>query len=585
MYNQHTSFFQRLLLLCLLFQIGISSVTYAQSKVEKIDELLSRYTEYKQFNGSVLVAENGKVIYKKGHGLANMEWDIPNQADTKHRLGSITKQFTSMLILQLAEQDKLKLDVPISTYLPAYPKPAGEQITLHHLMTHSAGIPNYTSFPNFFAENSRDPYTPEEFMAFFADKALEFKPGERFSYSNSGYFLLGVIIEKVTGKSYEQVLQENIFTPLKMVNTGYDHHDVILEKRAAGYEKAGNSFVNADYLDMSIPYAAGSLYSTAEDLYLWDRALYGNQLLSKKYMDLFFTPHIKSGNGHYAYGWSVDKVSIDPEMDSMLIISHGGGINGFNTLITRAIKDQHLIVLLNNTGGTALQEITVGIGSILYDKPYEFPKKSVAYEVMDVILEKGIAAGMEKFNSIKDMEAYALKENEMNNVGYQLLQKGKKDEAIAIFQLNVDNFPKSSNVYDSLGEAYMEKGEKEKAIRNYKKSIELNPGNQNGINMLEKLGEDTKGLVEDVEVPIKTLDNYVGKYELAPGFILTVTRTGKQLNAQATGQEMFPVFPKSQHEFYLKVVPAQLTFNQDDTGKVVSVTLLQNGQELVGKKM
>ena len=274
---------------------GIFNVSYGQAKVDKLDKLISAYAEYGKFNGSVLVAEKGKVIYKKGFGLADMEWNIPNQPDTKHRLGSITKQFTAMSIMQLVEQGKLKLDVPISTYLPDYPKKNGDVITIHHLLTHSSGIPNMTSFPGFVKDVMRNSYSPVQLVNMSADSTLQFKPGERFAYSNSGYILLGYIIEKVTGKSYEQVLQENIFTPLKMNNTGYDHHGTLLKNRASGYEKNGRRYVNANFIDMSVPHAAGALYSTVEDLYLWDQALYGNQLLRKENMDLLFTKHIPSG--------------------------------------------------------------------------------------------------------------------------------------------------------------------------------------------------------------------------------------------------------------------------------------------------
>ena len=161
------------LLIGILIQLTMVSFVFAQSKSDKIDELMSLYTQYGQFNGSVLVAENGKVIYKKGFGLANMEWDIPNQANTKHRLGSITKQFTAMLILQLVAEGKLDLQEPITKYLPDYPKASGDIITTHHLLTHTSGIPNYTSFPKFMADESRNPYSPEEFMKKFDEKKLD----------------------------------------------------------------------------------------------------------------------------------------------------------------------------------------------------------------------------------------------------------------------------------------------------------------------------------------------------------------------------------------------------------------------------
>ncbi len=480
-------FSKKTFLLGIFILLSLPSTTIAQTKTEQIDKLMSLYNEYGQFNGSALVAENGKVIYKKGHGLANMEWDITNTPSTKHRLGSITKQFTGMLIMQLVEKGTLKLDVPITTYLPDYPKSTGDKITVHHLLTHTAGIPNYTSFPGFFKNHSRKPYTPDEFAKVFKDSTLQFNPGEKFAYSNSGYFLLGVIIEKVSGKTYEQMLQENIFTPLKMKNTGFDHHSTILKNRATGYNKFGSSYANSPYLDMSIPYAAGSMYSTVEDLYLWDQALYTDQLISKKFKELIFTPDASTGKASYGYGWGINYQPLGKTTDSIKVIGHGGGINGFNTIISRIPADKHLIVLLNNTGGTDLGQMSKSISSILYGKTYDTPKKSVAFSLLEVIMDKDITTGLEEFKKIKTSETYALDEREMNMVGYQLMGTGKIKEAIEVFKLNVTSFPDSGNVYDSLGEAYLKDGNKELAIKNYKKSVEIDPNNTNGMKILKDL--------------------------------------------------------------------------------------------------
>lgn len=486
MFRKPNLVLRSLFIFCLIGILG-NPILNAQSKASQIEDLMGLYSEYGQFNGSVLVAEDGEVIYKNGFGKANMEWDIPNAANTRHRLGSITKQFTASLILQLVEEGKLKLDAPVTTYLPDYPKATGDKITLHHLLTHSSGIPNYTSFPKFFEETSRDPYSPTEFISKFKDMDLEFTPGEKFAYSNSGYFLLGVIIEKVTGKSYEENLQEMIFQPLNMKNTGFDQHNVIIKNRASGYEKRGNTYFNTAYLDMSIPYSAGSLYSTVEDLYLWDRALQNNSLLSRENTDLMFAPHIKSGSGTYGYGWGTNKMANGASKDSLTVIGHGGGINGFNTLINRIPANQDLIVLLNNTGGTNLGEMSRNIIKILNDLPYDLPQQSLANFLMEEIDKNGLEAGLESFEKQKTSKEYILRENDMNSLGYQYLQTGKLKEAIAVFKLNVAEFPESSNVYDSLGEAYMEAGNKELAIQNYKRSIEMDPKNENGKEMLKKL--------------------------------------------------------------------------------------------------
>jgi len=356
--------------LCLLLCTALFSC--AQSReAGKIQQLLEQYNQYKLFNGTALVAKNGQVIFKKGIGYANFEWNEPNAPDVKFRLGSITKQFTAMLILQLAEQGKLQLNGHISDYLPYYPKENGEKITIYNLLTHSAGIPNYTALPDFFERYARNPNSPRDFIPFFAELPLEFTPGSEYKYSNSGYFVLGAVIEAITGQPYAAVLQKQILTPLHMNSSGYDLARPIIKKRAAGYEKAGDEYVNAPYLDMSLPYAAGAMYSTVEDLYLWDQALYTNQLLSAAGKTTYFTPYLDG----YACGWVCKPYKLGSTTDTVSALSHDGGINGFNTLIVRIPESKDLIVLLNNTGGAPLREMAQRILAILYNKPYDAPKK------------------------------------------------------------------------------------------------------------------------------------------------------------------------------------------------------------------
>ncbi len=350
----------------LFFSIAFSGDSFAQSKAEKIDKLLTGYFDKGMLNGSVLVAEKGELLFKKGYGLANMEWNIPNRPDTKFRLGSITKQFTSMIIMQLVAEGKISIEGKLSDYLHYYRKDTGDKITVHHLLSHTSGIPSYTSMPDFFEKVSKKYFAVKDFVQKYCSGGLEFEEGTQYKYNNSGYFILGAIIEQVTGKKYENVLTERILKPLNMKNTGYDHHENILPNRAGAYQKKenGSGYENAPYLDMSLPYSAGSLYSTVEDLFIWDRALYKNELLKKKYKKIMFTPFLKN----YAYGWIITK---DPS--SKKAILHGGGINGFNTILVRLVEDRHFIVLLNNTGGTKLNDMAKNINRILYDIPVELP--------------------------------------------------------------------------------------------------------------------------------------------------------------------------------------------------------------------
>ena len=457
----------------------------AQDKAAKIDELMKAYNSYRQFNGAVLVAENGKVIFKKGYGLANMEWNIPVEPDTKFRLGSITKQFTSMLVLQLVQEGKIKPEGKLTDYLPDYRKDTGDRITIHQLLNHTSGIPSYTGMPNFFKDVSRNPYSVSDFVKKYASGDLEFEPGTKWNYNNSGYFLLGAIVERVTGKPYEQVLKERILDPVGMKNTGYDHQETILAKRASGYEKRPGGYVNAPYLDMSLPYAAGSLYSTVDDLYLWDQALYTDKLLSPQLKELMFKP----GLSNYAYGWVVQKGPLGAQGEPVTIIQHGGGINGFNTLITRLPESKNLIVLLNSTGGTKLQDMSQKIAAILFGKPYKAPLRDIADTLFDTIVEKDVQTAITQYRDLKatQQDAYDFSEPQLNDVGYRLLQGKRVKDSIEIFKLNVEMFPQGFNTYDSLGEAYMANGDKSLAIQNYKKSLELNPKNTSAVEALKKL--------------------------------------------------------------------------------------------------
>ena len=462
--------------------------SFAQPVAAKLDALVSHYAANGDFMGTALVAQRGTVLLKKGYGFANIEWGIPNAPDTKFRLGSITKQFTSMLIMQLVEQGKLRLDGTISDYLPDYPKDEGTRVKIHQLLTHTSGIPSYTGMP-IFAEILRDPYSPKDFMKFFADSAFEFEPGSRYRYNNSGYFLLGVIIEEITGKPYAPVVKERIFDQLGMTSSGYDMPGPIIPKRAAGYEWGIDGFVNAAYLDMTLPYAAGSLYSTVEDLYVWDRALYTEKLLPARFRDRLFVPAVQNpGGGSYAYGWGVSRRLFGPSGDSVTVVQHGGGINGFNTIIVRLPQEEILVVLLNNTGRAPLGAISDALLQIMHNEEPGPVRRSLARALTMEITKSGLSIALESYTSMKkDTGTYELNENEMNSLGYRYLQAGRLDEAIAAFELNVEAFPQSSNVYDSLGEGYMKAGKTELAIKNYEKSIELDPNNANGVRMLKIL--------------------------------------------------------------------------------------------------
>lgn len=366
---------------CLLFVSFISAQTNAASKtsdqqiVEKTSEYMNVAVKVDGFSGTILVARDGKPIVSKGYGMANIELGVPNAPQTVFRLGSVTKQFTAMAIMMLAERGKLSVNDPICKYLADCPA-AWQPITVKNLLTHTSGITNYTSFPD-FAKTTIMPITPAEMVVILKEKPLEFTPGEKFAYSNSGYFVLGAIIEKVSGKSYADFLQENIFTPLGMKNTGYDNPLQIIKNRAAGYQRVDGEIINASYMDMSVPFAAGSLYSTTGDLLLWDQALYTEKLVSKKSLDEIFTP-FKSG---YGYGWGIGKKFDRKE------ISHGGGIYGFATEISRFPDDKVTVVVLSNIQAAPSGKVADDLAAIVFGAKYEIPQERVEVTVNAKILE------------------------------------------------------------------------------------------------------------------------------------------------------------------------------------------------------
>jgi CubicO group peptidase (beta-lactamase class C family) len=319
-----------------------------------MDQIAQSYVSNKQFMGSVLVARGDQVLLSKGYGSANLEWQVPNAPSTKFRLGSITKQFTAASILLLEERGKLKVEDPVKKYLPDAPA-AWDKVAIFHVLTHTAGIPSFTGFADYQSTEALST-TPEKLVARFRDKPLEFEPGEKWNYSNSGYVLLGYLVEKISGETYEKFLQENIFTPLRMKDSGYDSNSAVIARRASGYAPAGpnnSNFVNAGFINMTVPFSAGALYSTTEDLLRWEQGLFGGKVLSPASLAKMTTAF----KNDYAFGLQVrtDK--------GRKVIDHGGGIEGFNTKLAYYPDDKLTVIVLGNLNGQAPVQIATQLAA------------------------------------------------------------------------------------------------------------------------------------------------------------------------------------------------------------------------------
>jgi CubicO group peptidase (beta-lactamase class C family) len=335
----------------------LTAVTCFAQDVARMEQVIQTFTNNKQFMGSVLVAKGDQVLLSKGYGAANLEWKIPNAPDTRFRLGSITKQFTAASILLLEERGKLSIDDPVSKHMPNAPA-AWSGITIKHLLSHTSGIPSFTSFPN-YRELQKNTYKPEQLVALFLDKPLDFPPGEKFVYSNSGYVLLGYLIEKITGQTYAEFVKQNIFNKLDMNDSGYDLNGTVIERRASGYEPGPAGPRNAGYINMTVPHAAGALYSSTEDLLRWQRGLFGGKLLNPESLAKMTTV-VKSS---YALGVAVE------EKGGKRMIAHGGGIEGFNTFLAYYPEDQLTVAVLGNLNGMAPEQMAKLLGKVALGEP------------------------------------------------------------------------------------------------------------------------------------------------------------------------------------------------------------------------
>ncbi len=522
------------------------------------DQLFSQAYAAGEPGAAVLVARDGQVLLRKGYGMANLELGVPIQPDMVFELGSITKQFTAASILLLQERGKLSVSDEVTKYLPDYPT-HGQKITIDHLLTHVSGIPSYTGLPEWLPR-VREDLTVQQIIDIFKDKPLEFNPGEKWSYNNSAYILLGAVIEKVSGKSYEDFVEQEIFAPLAMARSRYGHQNEVVPGRVAGYDKEENGYKIAEYLSMTQPYAAGSLMSTVDDLALWTDALWSGKLLKQESLERMATPaKLASGRStKYAYGLGIS------EEGGARIIEHGGDIFGFTTDLL-SIPDQRLliVVLSNNPGHEP------GPGALAY---------RVALKALGTPFEDRKAAELDPATLDEYLGVYRFNEKLTRVIlreGDKLFARRSGGEKQEVLATSRDDFFYSK----SDSRIHFQRDAQGKITR---------------MDLLQRFGPDETGVKTDEPLPAERqaaqvdpglYDGYVGVYELAPGFRLTLTREGDHLMAQATGQQKLEVFPESESRFFLKEVDAQIELQRGADGKATGLTLYQGGREMPAKRV
>jgi CubicO group peptidase (beta-lactamase class C family) len=429
----------------------VKSAVQISAGTKELDSILTHFSKANIFQGVVLVAADGKVLLNKGYGWADAATQKPNDPSLVYQIGSVTKQFTAAAILKLQEEGKLSVNDTIGKYFPKLKE--GNRITIRHLLTHTSGLFNYTNDTTFWLHEAGKPSSHEKMMGRFADKPLDFEPGAKFSYSNSGYLLLGYIIEQVSGKPYEQYIRENIFHPLGMNRSGFDFTKAT--GRATGYYVSGVS-EPAIIVDSTGSYSAGAIYTTTSDLFKWVQAMHARKIIKPESWEQAFTPF----KGQYGYGLIMDK------MYGQKRIWHNGGIHGFISNLEYFPESNTTVILISNYMYSDLPRVSRVLDAALFGKPYELPKART-----------------------------------------------------------------------------------------------------------------------EIKLPEATLKQYEGTYALTADFAITVKVEGGKLMAQATGQGAYEIFPESRDHFFYKVVDAQIVFEAAATGKIVALTLFQNGAKLRGEKV
>lgn len=523
----------------------------------RMDAFLSSIYKPGEPGAAVLVKKNGRILLRKGYGLADMELGVPIAPDMVFRLGSITKQFTAVGILKLAEQGKLSLDDDVTAFLPGYPT-GGKAVTLKRLLTHTSGLVSYTDLPEWLPLRRKD-MSLEELVDLFKDKPAEFSPGERWQYCNSGYVLLGAVIEKVSGMTYAEFVRKEIFEPLEMRHSDYDSPTRIIPRRIGGYQKGNEGYENAPYLSPTQPYAAGALLSSVDDMTVWIESLLAGRLIKRETLEKAFTPGILN-NGRttgYGYGWFISTYH------GRRIIEHGGGINGFITAMLFAPEDGVSVILLTNAIGDGRdpEADAFRLAALALGDPYVDPAP--------VVLEE------------KDLEPLVGVYVNERGVDRFITREGGRLFAQRAGGAKYELFPLSADEYffkDSLSRM---------RVRGKAGAVE-------GLEFTERIGPVDDYARTDRPLPAPRVeasldpalyDRLTGVYELSPDFTITITKEDGRLMGMATGQPKVELFPESETDFFLKVADARIVFTLDASGQAVGLTLYQNGLALPAKKI
>lgn len=475
------TFLKQIIIVCFISACFFSCIkdekqTVTNTYAEFIDQMHERGFA----TGNILVYKDGEIIYQNANGLRAINPKDSLTLNSQFRLASVSKQFTGMSIMKLKEAGKLDYDQNVIEILPDFPY---DNITVRHLLNHVSGLADYERLldEHWKPEDSTKTYIlgNDEIIKEFhkVSPELNFQPGEKWEYSNTGYLYLASIVEKISGQHFREFLKENIFDPLNMTNTVlYKYQidtDPNMPNRVFGYGTALNQTdlkVN-DYNIVNDVRGDGGIYSTLEDLYKWNQALVKHTIISKAYLDEAWTPALLN-NGElteYGFGWGIRSKNNEPK-----VIRHSGGWVGFRTFLYNEVEANNGFIILTNNSGDNYGDVLRGVSNIMKEKPYEMPKHKIIKGMAKRILSENVDKGVAYYHEFKsDTTNYDVSEASINVLGYQLMGEDYLDDALQIFKLNIDEHPNSANPYDSYGDALLMKGDSINALKNFKRCFEM----------------------------------------------------------------------------------------------------------------
>jgi CubicO group peptidase (beta-lactamase class C family) len=563
---------------------GAPASLAAQGRAERAETLLQAYHDQRLFNGSALVVDDGEVLFRGAFGFASTD-GTPNELSTRFRIASLTKQFTAAVILRLVEDSLVRLDASVREYVPEYPTPQGDQVTLHHLLTHTSGIPSYTDLPEFSGELLATPLTPGEIVALTWNDPLQFEPGTDFRYDNTGYVLLGWIIERVTGRPYDEALAELVLEPLGLGNTGYDHEPVAVSGHAAGFTRNLDGYEDATFIDPSLPHAAGMLFSTVDDLHRWGRGLAGwdeGPFTDPASAERMMTPGLEG----YGYGVGINHRRIGRE-DSVRVIQHSGGIFGFATVLRIFPDHDRMIVLLDNTSSD-LGPILSGLTNLLWGAEAPMPKPSIAERLLPIVESAGPEAAIDRYRNWKRSrpDQYEYGPGELMTLARHFNEAGDRETAAAILEAQAEDYPDMPVTRFALSELYVELGDTTRAVSHLETALRSNPGQPNLLQALLALGVEPPAALRmpTIRRSSEQVRPFVGSYRIDPATTLDVSLADDGLFAQRTGEAAFPLLPQAESTFLLEGSSIQFVFEMSGD-EVVSVSILESGQRVTFQRL